>query len=169
MPLGDTARQPGKQQLPRFVGGNAGPQLRDATAYASSPHVDSGALAAVSRLTLARAASYRRPAACVRPAGWPMKSQSTLARLPHMVVGPVLRKRTIARGGSRATDGKLRRERQKSPQVGHRSLETCGRRQQAAVCRDFPRRLACSRRRTDPASLARHSVLPCRGDDVYDR
>jgi hypothetical protein len=64
-----------KWQLPRRVGGDVGPQLRDAIAYASSPHVDSGPLAAVSRLTLARAASYRRPAAYVRPAGWPISVQ----------------------------------------------------------------------------------------------
>src|SRR5439155_16209508 len=57
----------------------------------------------------------------------------------------LLRKRTIASGGSRPSVGKSLRKRQRSPQVGE-DPKTCGLRRPVATEAHFPRRLACSRR-----------------------
>src|SRR5437773_7681092 len=86
-----------------------------------------------------------------------MHFTSTLSLLRHVFGQQLLRKRTIASGGSHASAGKSLRKRQKSPQVG-RDRETCGNHRQVApepgprrgtsagVEMDFPRRLACERR-----------------------
>src|SRR5437773_8204235 len=86
-----------------------------------------------------------------------MYSNSTLSLLRHVFGQKLLRKRTIASGGSHASVGKSLRKRQKSPQVG-RDRETCGNTDKIAPepgsgaapalgwrC-DFPSRLACERR-----------------------
>src|SRR5439155_26616351 len=61
-----------------------------------------------------------------------MYSNSTLSLLRHVFGQQLLRKRTVASGGSQASVGKSLRERQKSPQVG-RDRETCGLHRQVAT------------------------------------
>src|SRR5439155_10953022 len=60
-----------------------------------------------------------------------MYSNSTLSLLRHVFGQQLLRKRTIASGGSHASVGKSLRKRQKSPQVGS-DRETCGNHRQVA-------------------------------------
>src|SRR5437773_10420836 len=69
------------------------------------------------------------------PAEPPISANSVVSALisllPHVFGQQLLRKRTIASGGSHASVGKSLRKRQKSPQVG-RDRETCGNHRQVA-------------------------------------